>query len=234
MIFIPKYKALLKGPNTQANSKQNQAKLSKFHENHLAIEHGGIVPGPENVEKRLEAALLRIVLNPNDLGVVGRARTDILVGRIVKQALRVPNLRLPDAGDALERQLDAPEAAGAELGELLARRRDVLVGALGDRRRLRREFRGAGAEPELVEEVHGGLLGEGAVGVGEGGDGLAAEVGERRRRRRRREEGFRERVKCGGGCGGGGGGGEEEEKWRGGGGGGYGFEHFCLGWAGLG
>lgn len=109
------------------------------------------MPSPESIKQTLVAALFRIILNPNDLGVVGGARTDILISRIMKQALAVPNLALGHARDSLESELDSPEAAGAELGELLARRRDILIGALRDGRGLGGEIGRPGAEAKLAE-----------------------------------------------------------------------------------
>lgn len=73
-------------------------------------------------------------------------------------ALGVTDLRLGHAGHPLKHQLDAPEAASPKLGELLPRSRNIIVGALRNRRRLRRSLGGSGPESELVQEIHGGAL----------------------------------------------------------------------------
>lgn len=124
---------------------------------HLAIESGGIMPGPENIKQRLVVALFGVVLNPDHLGVVGRARTYILVRGIMHKPLRVTYLGLGDSRHPLEGQLDPPKTTRPELGELLARSGYVVVGALG--------YGGGGgvdggisggadAEAQLVEPAH--------------------------------------------------------------------------------
>lgn len=115
---------------------------------YLAIEHGGIVACPEKIEQILIAALLGIELNPNHLRMVRRPRANVAVTRIVQKPLAVPDLRLRHARNPLESQLHAPEAAGAELRELLPRRRDVVVGALRDGGGGGRVRGGGGPAPE--------------------------------------------------------------------------------------
>lgn len=56
---------------------------------------------PEDIEQVLEAAIFGIVLNSNDLVVSRRARTDILVTRIVDEAMAIPNLGLRHTRDPL-------------------------------------------------------------------------------------------------------------------------------------
>lgn len=165
------------------------------------------MPSPEDVEKRLEPALLGVVLDTHDLRVVRRRGAHVLVGGIMQQPLGVTDLGLGHSRHPLEGQFDAPEAARPELGELLAGRREVVVGALGDRGVHGRGVGGPGPEPELVEDVHGGPVGGGEAGVpGEGGLGEGAgELGERKEgaEARGRGGGFRER------------GGDEEQRGRG-------------------
>lgn len=93
---------------------------------------------PKGIEKIFVAALVGIELNSDDLGVVGGACADVVVSGIMEEPLAVSDFRLRDAWNSLEGELHAPEASGAELRELLARRRDVVVGALSDGRRRRR------------------------------------------------------------------------------------------------
>lgn len=86
--------------------------------------------GPERVKKRVVAALLGVELDPDDLGMVGSPRADVLVAGIVQEALAVPDLGLGHARDPLEGQLNPPEAARPELCELLARGGNVVVRTL--------------------------------------------------------------------------------------------------------
>lgn len=88
------------------------------------------MPCPEHVEQSVEAALLGVELDPDDLGVVGGARAHVLVAGIVQEPLGVPDLGLRHARDSLEGQLDPPEATSPKLRELLARGRNVVVWAL--------------------------------------------------------------------------------------------------------
>lgn len=148
----------------------------------LAIERGRVVAGPEGIKQVLVAARLGVELNPNDLGVVGGAGADVVVRRIVKVALRISDLGLRHAGDSLEGQFDAPEAAGAELGELLAGGGNVVVGALGDGGGGGVHGGvggGASAEAELAEPAHLGWrveMGRFCGGLGKG-VGLEGEFG---------------------------------------------------------
>lgn len=157
---------------------------------------------PENIEEGVVAALLGIVLNPDDLGVVGGPGTDVLVGRVVEEPLGVADLGLGDAGRPLERQFHTPEASGPELGELLAGGGDVVVGALGDGGVHGGRVGSPGAEAELAEDVHGGpVRGCGPGGVGErpglggggesGGESRQERPGERERRDKGRERRWR-------------------------------------------
>ena len=101
----------------------------------LAIRRGGIMASPESIKQRLIATFLRVILNTNDLRMVGSTRTNIVIRRIVDMPLGIPNLGLGNTKDSLERQFDTPETPGAELRELLARSGDVVVWTLRDRRR---------------------------------------------------------------------------------------------------
>lgn len=123
---------------------------------------------PKDIEQALKADLFRIELNPNNLVMPRRLRTDVLVARIVDEPLAIPDLRLRHAGDPLVSQLRSPEAAGAELRELLTRRRDIVVGSLRDRGGSRVGL-GTRPESEPVEEVvHRRFVdGDGASGFGE-------------------------------------------------------------------
>lgn len=100
---------------------------------HLAVYSGGVMPRPEHLEQVVVAARQGVVLHPYHLGVVGGAGAHILVGGLVEAPLAVANLRLGHTGHPLEGKLDAPEAAGAELGKLLPGRGRIFVGALRDR-----------------------------------------------------------------------------------------------------
>src|SRR6266508_1332102 len=71
----------------------------------------------------LPIQLCRVVLVPEDvqqlvvgdyLGVAGRVRAHVLVGRIVERPARIADARLRDAVELAERGFDAPETAGAE------------------------------------------------------------------------------------------------------------------------
>lgn len=110
---------------------------------------------PESIKQAVVATLLGVVLNPHDLRVVGVARAHILIAGVVEEALTVANLGLGHPGNSLESQFDTPEAPGAELRELLARGRNVIVWALSNRGRVGGRGPG-GAEAELVEQAPGG------------------------------------------------------------------------------
>ena len=122
----------------------------------LAVGRGGIVARPEDVEEVVELAGGDVVVDADDLVVVGGAGADVLVGRVVEVPLAVSHLGASHAGDALERELHAPEAPGAELRELVPGRRAVLIGALRQRRRRRRRPRASPqpAQPQLPEPAH--------------------------------------------------------------------------------
>ncbi len=116
------------------------------------------MPGPKRLKQSLIIAFLGIILNPNHLRMVRGAGADIIVGGIMQKPLTVPHLRLRHAGNSLEGELDAPEAPGAELSKLQARRWDVVVRALGDGGGVRvhgRLRRGARTESEFSQPAHG-------------------------------------------------------------------------------
>lgn len=143
---------------------------------HLAIGGGGIMPGPENIEQRVVAALLGVELKADDLGMVGGAGAYVLVGGIVQKPLGVTDLGLGDTWHPLIGELGPPEAAQAELGELLARSGDVVVGALryGGGGGGGVGGGGADSEAELVEPAHSNWGGEFVQSQGQGfvfGDG---------------------------------------------------------------
>jgi len=77
--------------------------------------------GPENREEISVGAEVRVELDPDDLNMVSGFSADQSVIRVRCVALRVPNFGLDDAGHSLEWELNAPETAGAELGELVTR-----------------------------------------------------------------------------------------------------------------
>lgn len=109
-------------------------------------------------------AELGVEVDADDLGVESRASTDVGVGGAVEMALAISNLGASNAGDALEGELGAPEAAGAKLGQEKPRSREVLIEVLGgggaDTRRRRRRRRGGNAavpegEAEPSKPFHG-------------------------------------------------------------------------------
>lgn len=130
---------------------------------------------PENIEQALKADLFRIVLNPNNLVMSRRLRTDILVARIIDESMAIPNLRLRHAWNPLVRQFRSPEATGAELRELLTWRRNIVVGSLRDSGGSRV---GLGTRPESEpgeEVVHRRFIdGDGSSGFGERGSGFGS------------------------------------------------------------
>ena len=119
---------------------------------------------PEGVEEVVELAGGGVVLHADDLVVVRGAGADVLVGRLVEVALAVADLGARDSRHALERELHAPEAAGAELRELVPGRGLVLVGPLRQRRRRAR----AAAQPaqaQLPKPAHRGARGRARAGL---------------------------------------------------------------------
>src|SRR2546423_11014039 len=79
----------------------------------LTVELGRVVLAPEDVEQLLVGDLLRVVGDLDDLGMAGRVRADVLVGRVLERAALVTGFGLRDAVELAERRLDAPEAAGS-------------------------------------------------------------------------------------------------------------------------
>lgn len=122
----------------------------------LAIKRSWIMPGPEHVKQSIEAALLRVILNPNDLRMVRGPRTHILIGGIVKEPLGVPDLSLCHARGSLKRELHAPETTRSELCELLTRGGNVVVWTLSNRRVGCGLLGPWGTKAQFVQEVHGG------------------------------------------------------------------------------
>lgn len=93
-------------------------------------------------------------------------------------ALRVTDLGFGDTRQSLKPQFDAPKTASPKLGKLLAGRRNVIVGTLGNRGQLRRGLGGSGAESKLVQEIHGRRFRRnGCVGFGEWRDGFDCKIG---------------------------------------------------------
>ncbi len=131
-------------------------KKQNFQQTHLAIKRSWIMPGPEHVKQSIEAALLRVILNPNDLRMVRGPRTHILIGGIVKEPLGVPDLSLGHTRGSLKRELHAPETTRSELRELLTRGRNVVVWALSNRRVGCGLLGPWGTKAQFVQEVHGG------------------------------------------------------------------------------
>src|SRR5579863_7707070 len=109
-----------------------------------------IVVLPKDLEQRLVAELRRVEHDEHDLGVPGAARTDFLIGRVLREAAGVADGRRVDAGRLPELPFRPPKAAEGEHGLLEARRK----------RRLERSA------------IHG-------VTVGHGHRGLAALEGRR-------------------------------------------------------
>ncbi|KAM2179475.1 hypothetical protein ACFX1R_034442 [Malus domestica] len=102
-------------------SRPTHNKLPKFRATYLAIERGGVVPGPEEIEQALKVALFRVVLHFHNLQVLGGAGTHDLVTRVVQKPLGVPNLCLCHVGYSLKLQLDTPEAPVSKMSEMLTR-----------------------------------------------------------------------------------------------------------------
>lgn len=90
------------------------------------------MPGPENIKEGLVSAFFRVVLNPDDFGVVGGAGADVFVRGVMEATLGVTDFGGGDTGYALKGQFDAPEAARSELRIFLAWVGNVVVGTLGD------------------------------------------------------------------------------------------------------
>lgn len=86
----------------------------------LAVEGGGIMAGPEEVEEGGVGADGGIELEANDLDVVGLAGADKLVGGVTGMALGESHLRLGHTMDPLEGKLHPPEAACGKLGKFMA------------------------------------------------------------------------------------------------------------------
>jgi hypothetical protein len=106
---------------------------------------------PEGAEEVVVGAVGGVEEDADDLGVAGGPGADGLVGRVVEGALGVADLGAGHAGNALEGELDAPEAAGAELRELLPRRNRIIIRALrdgGGGRGRGREQPGSCSDPE--------------------------------------------------------------------------------------
>lgn len=99
---------------------------------HLTIKRGRIMASPECFKQILVGTLPKIILNTDDLRVIRSPCTHILIRRLVHSPLRIPDLGLRHSGYSLKRELNAPEAPGAELRELLPRRWGVIIGALSD------------------------------------------------------------------------------------------------------
>lgn len=125
--------------------------------------------GPKHIKQSVVATFFGIILNPNDLGVIGGAGAHIFISGIVQIPLGVTDFGLGDTGHSLVGQFDSPEAAGPELGELLAGSGGVSVGAQGNRGG-GGVSGGAWAKAELVEPTHpdGTGLVEDGIGVGWG------------------------------------------------------------------
>ena len=95
---------------------------------YLSVERGGVDLCPEDVEERGVGAGLGVVVQAHRLGVPGAVAADELVRGGLVVALRVPDLRARHAGEALVRQLHAPEATRRELRQFQAiARRGVRV-----------------------------------------------------------------------------------------------------------
>jgi len=80
----------------------------------LAVGRGGVV----NLEKVLGQPAVGnpvgVEFQMNDLGMVGVAETDALIGGVVDPAAHKADFGFDDAGHVLEGMLDAPETAGGE------------------------------------------------------------------------------------------------------------------------
>src|SRR6266540_285125 len=80
----------------------------------LAVQLRRIVLAPEHVEQLLVRHPPGVVGHLDDLGVSGRVRADVLVGRVLERSARVADASRRDSFHLTERRLDAPEAAGAQ------------------------------------------------------------------------------------------------------------------------
>src|SRR5207237_1617071 len=77
----------------------------------LAVELGGVVVRPEDLEQRVVRHLSGVVGNLDDLRVAGVAVADVLVGRGLEPASHEADGGRLNALDLAKGGLDAPEAA---------------------------------------------------------------------------------------------------------------------------
>ena len=85
----------------------------------LPVQLRRIVLAPEDVEQLAVGDPLGVERDLHDLGMAGRVRADVLVGRVPGVPAGVADARPADALELPERRLDTPEAAGAERGLVL-------------------------------------------------------------------------------------------------------------------
>ena len=76
----------------------------------LAIEGGGIVAVPENVEDFREFQDLRIKPHLGDLGMAGSSRADLLIGRRRDMAPGITGNYTDHTLEALKNRFNAPES----------------------------------------------------------------------------------------------------------------------------
>jgi len=85
----------------------------------LAIERGRIMNREEYFEQRLEADLLGIEENSNNLGMATVAFTYRAIARIARETAAVTGFNGNDTGHFLENRLQTPEATATQRGNLL-------------------------------------------------------------------------------------------------------------------
>src|SRR5690625_5378402 len=85
----------------------------------IALAHalGRIVPFPERLEDLGIGYLLRVKDHPHSLGVTGQAATHLFVSGIGRVPALIAYRRHPDARQAPEEALRAPEASQREVGD---------------------------------------------------------------------------------------------------------------------
>lgn len=80
----------------------------------LAVGRGGVVNLEEVLRQPAVGNPVGVEFQMNDLGMVGVAETDTLIGGVVDPAAHKADFGLDDAGNVLEGVLDTPETAGGE------------------------------------------------------------------------------------------------------------------------
>src|SRR5580693_5871000 len=109
---------LLRGGFLLRRMKENRRAILRPEVGPLSIDLRRIVYAPEHLEQSLKTDLRRIERNLHDLSVPGLVGANILVRRILRSSAAVARNRFDYSRHFAERGLDAPEAPGAECGNL--------------------------------------------------------------------------------------------------------------------